>query len=144
MRHKEDSASRSSKPHPKDTGEIRPLRYGRGLAALLVCLFHYEGAPKYIGENAIIASTNPYLFTAGHSRVDFFLYFKRAYYLPCGPERFILGPQIHDSWALPQWGRVRFNTANRGGSSCRLRYRYARILMRRSCGVWPGEAKMAP
>src|SRR5262245_57004752 len=53
------------------------------------------------------------------------------------------GPQIHDSWALPQWGRVRFNTANRGGSSCRLRYHYARILMRRSCGVWPGEAKMA-
>src|SRR5215510_6357694 len=34
----------------------------------------------------------------------------------------IPGPQIHDSWALPQWGRVRFNTANRGGSSCRLRY----------------------
>src|SRR5215831_10942301 len=55
----------------------------------------------------------------------------------------IPGPQIHDSWALPQWGRVRFNTANRGGSSCRLRYHYARILMRRSCGVWPGEAKMA-
>src|SRR5262249_30806341 len=54
----------------------------------------------------------------------------------------IPGPQIHDSWALPQWGRVRFNTANRGGSSCRLRYHYARILMRRSCGVWPGEAKM--
>src|SRR5262249_7295567 len=26
----------------------------------------------------------------------------------------IPGPQIHDSWALPQWGRVRFNTANRG------------------------------
>src|SRR6266566_263489 len=33
--------------------------------------------------------------------------------------------------------------ANRGGSSCRLRYRYARILKRRSCAVWPGEAKMA-
>src|SRR5215813_5066434 len=58
-------------------------------------------------------------------------------------EGVIPGPQIHDSWALPQWGRVRFNTANRGGSSCRLRYHYARILMRRSCGVWPGEAKMA-
>src|SRR5262245_51318930 len=57
--------------------------------------------------------------------------------------RLIPGPQIHDSWALPQWGRVRFKTANRGDSSCRLRYRYARILMRRSCGVWPGEAKMA-
>src|SRR5262245_21995452 len=51
-------------------------------------------------------------------------------------QRLIPGPQIHDSWALPQWGRVRFNTANRGGSSCRLRYHYARILMRRSCGVW--------
>src|SRR6516225_1282445 len=60
-----------------------------------------------------------------------------------GFDRVIPGPQIHDSWALPQWGRVRFNTANRGGSSCRLRYHYARILMRRSCGVWPGEAKMA-
>ena len=66
------SASGSSKPHPKDTGEIRPLQYGRGLAALLVCLFHYEGATKYIGENAIIASTNLYFFAAGHSGVEFF------------------------------------------------------------------------
>jgi hypothetical protein len=39
-----------------------------------------------------------------------------------GPvRRLIPGPQIHDSWAIPQWERVRFKTANRGGSSCRLR-----------------------
>ena len=54
----------------------------------------------------------------------------------------IPGPQIHDSQANSPMGRVRFQTANREGSSCRLRYRYARILMRRSCAVWPGEAKM--
>jgi hypothetical protein len=41
------------------------------------------------------------------------------------------GPQIYDSWANSPMGRVRFQTANREGSSCRLRYRYARILMRR-------------
>ena len=34
--------------------------------------------------------------------------------------------------------------ANRGGSSCRLRYHYARILKRRSCAIWPGEAKDGP
>ena len=56
----------------KTLEKFSPLQYGRGLAALLVCLFHYEGATKYIGENAVIASTNLYLFAAGHSGVEFF------------------------------------------------------------------------
>ena len=34
---------------------------------------------------------------------------------------------------------VRGETPNRGGSSSRLRYRYATMLMARSCAVWPGE-----
>jgi hypothetical protein len=38
----------------------------------------------------------------------------------------IPGPQIYDSYANSPMGRVRFQTANREGSSCRLRYRYAR------------------
>ena len=52
-------------------------------------------------------------------------------------------PKSVNSWAIPQRGRVRFKMTNRGGSSCRLRYRYGRILKRRSCAVWPRKAKMA-
>jgi hypothetical protein len=33
----------SGKLSKLETGEIRTLQYGRGVAALLVCLFHYEG-----------------------------------------------------------------------------------------------------
>src|SRR5262245_6900173 len=33
--------------------------------------------------------------------------------------------------------------ANQGGSSCRLRYRCAVILMRHSCGVWQRRRKTA-
>src|SRR5262249_32236431 len=48
-------------------------------------------------------------------------------------------PEIVTLERLPGEGRGRFKVANQGGSSCRLRYPYAGILMRRSCAVWPGE-----
>jgi hypothetical protein len=36
------------------------------------------------------------------------------------------------------------NMANQGGSSCRLRYHCAEILVRRICAVWRGRRKTAP
>jgi peptidoglycan/LPS O-acetylase OafA/YrhL len=69
---KPPSGSKSTLP---DAGEIRPLQYGRGVAALLVCLFHYEGAMNQIQSvgNAALGSTNfDFIFRAGHSGVEFF------------------------------------------------------------------------
>ncbi|MFG1379698.1 acyltransferase family protein [Xanthobacter autotrophicus] len=48
--------------------EITSLQYARGLAALLVCLYHYEGlAVKYFGGFGL-----DNIFRAGYSGVDFF------------------------------------------------------------------------
>jgi exopolysaccharide production protein ExoZ len=53
---------------PAADREIRTLQYGRGIAALLVVLFHYEGLPqKYFGAPGFF-----HLFQAGHSGVEFF------------------------------------------------------------------------
>src|SRR6516165_3345402 len=49
-----------------------------------------------------------------------------------------------DSWAIPRWRRVRFNTANPGGSSCRLRHHCGRILMRHRFAAWQGRPMTAP
>jgi len=60
---------------PPDTGEIRPLQYGRGIAALFVCLFHYEGAMNHIQAAGTAVLESPYfgsIFRAGHSGVEFF------------------------------------------------------------------------
>jgi exopolysaccharide production protein ExoZ len=60
---------------PPNSGEIRPLQYGRGIAALLVCLFHYEGAMNHIqaaGAAAVESTNFDYIFRAGHSGVEFF------------------------------------------------------------------------
>lgn len=57
---------------PMNDGDIRPLQYGRGLAALLVCLFHYETVIPVTG-NAALGGYNPaFIFRAGHSGVEFF------------------------------------------------------------------------
>src|SRR6516164_3432791 len=53
----------------------------------------------------------------------------------------IPSPRNCDSWAIPRWRRVRFNMANPGGSSCRLRHHCARILMRHRFAVWQGRPK---
>ena len=65
----------ATKHTPLDTGEIRPLQYGRGVAALLVCLFHYEGATNQVqtAGNVLLGNTNfDFIFRAGHSGVEFF------------------------------------------------------------------------
>jgi len=51
-------------------GEIRTLQYGRGLAALFVCLFHYEGAMAHVQGPA--GWNIEFIFRAGHSGVEFF------------------------------------------------------------------------
>jgi exopolysaccharide production protein ExoZ len=56
----------------RNTGEIRPLQYGRGVAALLVCLFHYEGARFHNPDPAAFGSYFDFIFRAGHSGVEFF------------------------------------------------------------------------
>ena len=49
-------------------GEIMPLQYGRGIAALLVVLFHADGMTlDYLGEYGFAGA-----FRAGHSGVEFF------------------------------------------------------------------------
>jgi peptidoglycan/LPS O-acetylase OafA/YrhL len=66
----------SAREHcPPNNGEIKSLQYGRGIAALFVCLFHYEGIKNQIqaGESAALGSTNfDFIFRAGHSGVEFF------------------------------------------------------------------------
>ncbi len=52
--------------------EIRPLQYGRGLAALFVCLFHYEGAMHHYADAAAWSKYFDFIFRAGHSGVEFF------------------------------------------------------------------------
>jgi exopolysaccharide production protein ExoZ len=55
--------------------EIIPLQYGRGMAALLVCLFHYERIlnQAHDSANAAMGTTFvEYIFRAGHSGVEFF------------------------------------------------------------------------
>src|ERR1039458_4980160 len=57
-----------------NVGEIKSLQYGRGIAALLVCLFHYEGAMNQIqtGSGSLESSGFEFIFRAGHSGVEFF------------------------------------------------------------------------
>jgi exopolysaccharide production protein ExoZ len=57
------------------TGDIRTLQYGRGLAALFVCLFHYEGMNNQIRlavSTALDSMQFDSIFFAGHSGVEFF------------------------------------------------------------------------
>jgi len=57
------------------SGEIRLLQYGRGIAALLVCIFHFEGAREQLHPQVAAAVGNidlNYIFRAGHSGVEFF------------------------------------------------------------------------
>jgi exopolysaccharide production protein ExoZ len=56
----------------RNTGEIRPLQYGRGVAALFVCLFHYEGAMQHNIDSSTWSAYFDYIFRAGHSGVEFF------------------------------------------------------------------------
>jgi peptidoglycan/LPS O-acetylase OafA/YrhL len=60
--------SGSRKASAPETGEIRALQYGRGIAALLVCLFHYEGEKNQLQ----VAGNLDLFFAAGHSGVEFF------------------------------------------------------------------------
>jgi exopolysaccharide production protein ExoZ len=55
--------------------DIRVLQYGRGLAALLVCIFHFEGGREQLHPQAAAAVGSidlNYIFRAGHSGVEFF------------------------------------------------------------------------
>jgi len=61
-------AVKTTQPSPSRRSEIRTLQYGRGIAALLVCLFHTYGAiEKYFG-----VMPGGRIFNAGHSGVEFF------------------------------------------------------------------------
>jgi hypothetical protein len=59
-----------------NVGEIKSLQYGRGVAALLVCLFHYEGVMNQIqtGSGSLESSGFDFIFRAGHSGVEFFFH----------------------------------------------------------------------
>lgn len=55
--------------------DIRTLQYGRGLAALFVCLFHYEGMNNQLHPalgTTLDATKFDSIFMAGHSGVEFF------------------------------------------------------------------------
>ena len=70
----EHGFSKAPERAPRDTGEIRSLQYGRGVAALLVCLFHYEGAKVQLQakfDDAVDTNLH-FIFGAGHSGVEFF------------------------------------------------------------------------
>jgi peptidoglycan/LPS O-acetylase OafA/YrhL len=57
-----------------DNRDIRTLQYGRGVAALLVCIFHFEGGRDH-GDATATAGADQmlsHLFRAGHSGVEFF------------------------------------------------------------------------
>lgn len=57
-------------------GDIRTLQYGRGVAALFVCLFHYEGITNQVHPAALNTEFDAInfnsIFMAGHSGVEFF------------------------------------------------------------------------
>jgi exopolysaccharide production protein ExoZ len=56
-----------------DRAEIRTLQYGRGVAALMVCLFHYELLTSPVATGAAARTSHLDLFfRGGHSGVEFF------------------------------------------------------------------------
>jgi peptidoglycan/LPS O-acetylase OafA/YrhL len=70
----------SSKSAARETGDIRALQYGRGVAALMLCLFHYEAAVR---DQFQAEGSFHRLFNAGHSGVEFASF--SAYYYPSRP-----------------------------------------------------------
>src|SRR5579871_1076881 len=63
------------KPFAADRTNIRLLQYGRGVAALLVCIFHFERGREQLHPQltAAVGSIDfNYIFRAGHSGVEFF------------------------------------------------------------------------
>src|SRR5579862_215550 len=69
MNEKQSDATGSS---GSDKRDIRALQYGRGIAALLVCIFHYEGGRDQLQVAASTGFDLAHLFRAGHSGVEFF------------------------------------------------------------------------
>jgi exopolysaccharide production protein ExoZ len=65
-------SKKSTQNFTRSSGEIMPLQYGRAVAALLVCLFHYEGARYHNPDPAAWGGYFDFFFRAGHSGVEFF------------------------------------------------------------------------